>query len=693
MPTPLALVSDISNLVDELILQLNKRMITGRIEGTLFDVGGLNADTLKQTTAPVDLGSWWVDTSVSEQHVLRKYNAGNTTWEASTIREALFDSPALTGVPTAPTPLISDDSTKIATTAWVNLQDFGGAANAWTPDNDGPGSGLDADLLDGLNSTAFLRNDNSTNNVIASGQFLRFTHPEEFNTSDGRIGAGLFTPGLNIVGTQTEDAVNNRRRIGTYGFMTIGANSIGSATVPALGQDGIEGAGTLAIVNTARTYGLLFGVKNTGVPWIQAQRIDGTATGYDMELQPNGGSVWFEENRIRIGEWADVAGYLGLVNSDGSAVIVSSATAPHTVVGAKSGGSIFLRPNGTSAQQLDLNATEATFFSGTVRIGNPAGTNARYDSSGRVSINGGAYQTICHAGNDGPGSGFDADLLDGVQGSNYMRKDIVDIFANGYGARETFNINSDIYSGAIRYNPSTTGAPTTDWHNAFRSRSTSWGFPNHYCFDIAHPFFDDRLWARRVTNGSFGAWREILTHSHLPVDVWYKSHEGNDRLYYESGGITYHKSASDHRFRNTANAENVIITSAGNLTALGNITAFSDIRAKENFEPVVNALDIIEKINPVWFDWKTEFANGRGRETGFIAQEVEQVLPHLVITDSVVHEEGLEPSNGLTDMKSVDYGKMSVIAIAAIKEQQVLINKQQVLIDGLIQRIENLEDK
>jgi hypothetical protein len=41
-------------------------------------------------------------------------------------------SPALTGTPTAPTPLTADDSTKIATTAWVRLQGYGAGGGGAT---------------------------------------------------------------------------------------------------------------------------------------------------------------------------------------------------------------------------------------------------------------------------------------------------------------------------------------------------------------------------------------------------------------------------------------------------------------------------------------------------------------------------------------------------------------------------------
>jgi hypothetical protein len=65
-----------------------------------------------------------------------------------------------------------------------------------------------------------------------------------------------------------------------------------SDTIPAIGSPG----GKFSILNdgggtpsTAGNYGLLFGVMGTGDAFIQEQRVDGTATAYNLLLQPNGG--------------------------------------------------------------------------------------------------------------------------------------------------------------------------------------------------------------------------------------------------------------------------------------------------------------------------------------------------------------------------------------------------------------------
>ena len=69
----------------------------------------------------------------------------------------------------------------------------------------------------------------------------------------------------------------------------------------------------------------------------------------------------------------------------------------------------------------------------------------------------------------------------------------------------------------------------------------------------------------------------------------------------------------------------------GELKVRNNITAFaspmfSDIRLKKNVENITNGLEIINKLRPVSFTWK----NNNKKTIGFIAQEVEEILPEFV---------------------------------------------------------------
>jgi hypothetical protein len=65
----------------------------------------------------------------------------------------------------------------------------------------------------------------------------------------------------------------------------------------------------------------------------------------------------------------------------------------------------------------------------------------------------------------------------------------------------------------------------------------------------------------------------------------------------------------------------------------GDIVAFaaSDRRLKDNITPIPNALDKILKIGGYSFDWNDKQDVHTGKDIGVIAQEIEAVLPELVV--------------------------------------------------------------
>jgi microcystin-dependent protein len=143
----------------------------------------------------------------------------------------------------------------------ARLQESGGSINLngnriLTIADEGSGNGLDADTLDGVEGASYLRSDASDTYTgqldITSGQNIRFGHANQSDANDGKIGAGLFTSGLNIVGTQTVAAAG--RRISIYGTMYDGSssNKYWHAGIDGAGSgldadtlDGVEGASYL----------------------------------------------------------------------------------------------------------------------------------------------------------------------------------------------------------------------------------------------------------------------------------------------------------------------------------------------------------------------------------------------------------------------------------------------------------------
>jgi len=102
----------------------------------------------------------------------------------------------------------------------------------------------------------------------------------------------------------------------------------------------------------------------------------------------------------------------------------------------------------------------------------------------------------------------------------------------------------------------------------------------------------------------------------------------------------------------------------GHVTSTGTWASSSDVRFKKNITPIANSLEYIKNLNPVRFDMKNEEDSKTGNHFGFIAQEMEKVLPELVGTDN----EG---------MKSIEYATLTSILAGAVKEQQVTIESQK----------------
>ena len=124
----------------------------------------------------------------------------------------------------------------------------------------------------------------------------------------------------------------------------------------------------------------------------------------------------------------------------------------------------------------------------------------------------------------------------------------------------------------------------------------------------------------------------------------------------------------------TGGDEDFRMAGGGTFHAEGDIIAFSstissDRRLKENIEPLEYGLDDLLKIIPVSFDWRLD---NRGYDIGLIAQEILEIIPEIVETHPTIGytKKYLETNypTETTDRYTVDYAKLSVIIINAIKE-------------------------
>ena len=127
-----------------------------------------------------------------------------------------------------------------------------------------------------------------------------------------------------------------------------------------------------------------------------------------------------------------------------------------------------------------------------------------------------------------------------------------------------------------------------------------------------------------------------------------------------AGYSLYSTGASAYRF---------FVTYAGQINATStSITAISDESLKENIKDLETGLTEVMALKPRRFDWKEETKIGEKNVAGFIAQEVEAVLPDLVYDYQY---------NDTDIKKSVKMGDILPTLVKAIQEQQAIITQLQ----------------
>jgi hypothetical protein len=109
----------------------------------------------------------------------------------------------------------------------------------------------------------------------------------------------------------------------------------------------------------------------------------------------------------------------------------------------------------------------------------------------------------------------------------------------------------------------------------------------------------------------------------------------------------------------------------------------SDYRLKEDKQNF-DALEVVSSINAYDFAWK----GTDKREFGFMAHEIQDVLPYLVTGEK--DEVG---ENGQPVIQRVNYAKLTPILIKAVQQQQVMIEKLQQQVQELSSAIHSETSK
>lgn len=404
---------------------------------------------------------------------------------------------------------------------------------------DGTGSGLDADLFQGTPASGFLRNNGDE--TLAGTTFAINTDLNTFMDS--------------IVDIPTLKIIQNGAA--SDPFMTFRINGAGSVNLGLNHTNNKLSVGGLSLGNN------IYEIWHAGN--------QGTGSGLDADtFQGLAPSDFLRNNGDEV-----LAGTALVVNTDPGELISTGTHVP----------TLRMFQNNIAA---DAFSTYQINGGGSVHFGLDH-TNNKI-SVGGLSLGNNIYE-MWHAGNQGSGSGLDADTVDGVHASNIL---------------QTTGANT-ITSGTLTLNDNMT-----------------------------------------FSMGSGLDFRTFFNGAHLITDI---------------------KGTADWYIRDADTAGDVRFTfdiATGNFVAFGTVTGLSDVRIKENIEIIPDALDKVCSLSGYTFD-RTDIADVP-RQTGVLAQEVIDVLPEAVV----------ESENG---MLSVAYGNMMGLLIEAIKEQHEIVTQSSFYIE------------
>ena len=595
----------------------------------------------------------------------------------------------------------------------------------WNSTNDGSGSGLDADLLDGIDSGSFLRSDADD---TASGQYTF----SKVNDHAIRVGTIRGT----VVNSQTGEYIQmyNRVNIGSpAGWGSRGAPTYGLSTYG--GADLATDTGSVTISgNTA---------------WHAGN--DGSGSGLDADLldglQPSQLSV----------SYANSAGALAANTSPTVKVINFTGVGGDSGNGAQATGyGIYQQGGSWSPPFPDLCIAYHTGikigahfnYNGTRFYNNSDWVTELFsvgngDNNVRVIYN--LYRggnTVWDAGNDGSGSGLDADLLDGWHAGSIVK---------GSSGKGTTHIafGSSANSDSGFYDVHNNGTPTATWYSMVNMEH----YGGNHGHQIAGSFYSaGDLYNRNNSNTSFSAWARIWntandgsgsgldadlldgqqasafmssggggspTFTDLYVNSWLRNNAANTGIYNQALGAHWYASASgqwnmgggnthqylrmrtnhnstvigtmyantsyQHGFLNTADGWKFFADNSNNFYCYGNITAYySDTRLKDNQTQLTSGsgLALINQLKVKSFVWNNLTEDNPSIETGtteigLIAQEVEHLIPNAVVINEAsnpssaqieqAEKEGL-PVPEVPNYKTINYDKLIPFLVQSIQD-------------------------
>ena len=165
----------------------------------------------------------------------------------------------------------------------------------------------------------------------------------------------------------------------------------------------------------------------------------------------------------------------------------------------------------------------------------------------------------------------------------------------------------------------------------------------------------------------------------LPISGYYET--GSNKLYIENstsssplvwGDFALNRVVINGNATHNANAR----TFFSNGTAGGTSAWYndSDANLKKNINTIQNPLSKVLNLRGVNYEWKDSDNREKGVRMGFVAQEVQSVVPEVVSNENGTY--------------SMQYSPLTALLVEAIKEQQQIIEQQNKELQELRNQVE-----
>jgi hypothetical protein len=478
--------------------------------------------------------------------------------------------------------------------------------------NDGAGSGLDADLLDGLNSAT----SNTASTIVArdaSGNFSAGAITANYltiNAQNAAAGEGAeFRLAKSNVGNLSDDLIvdinGNNLRIfeagGSFRGVFVDINSCGSQSSLWHANNDGSGSGLDADLldglnlHTGRNNEANKVVRTDGSGYIQCGYINSSSGNEGNNSSParvwgtNGSDDYLRTYLTSALSAGYSINYTQGFNNNWNTDFQQAPAGSTILRGDTSSGSQTGGPGGSWWFQQNMRHTNSSNYWG-VQVAWGWEDNANRLRTRNVTGGSfGGWVNYWNDANDGAGSGLDADLLDGQQGSYYQNAG---------------NLNA--------------GTVPTARLASGTANSTTY-------------LRGDQTWAT-ISGGA------TLSNDTTTNATYYPTFSNATSGTYSTAYVS--------------NTKCTFNPSTGTLSATV-FTSLSDVTQKKNIQKISNSTDLIKQINGVRFDWKDNDESS----AGVIAQEVEEIMPEIVHTN----DDGI---------KSVNYNGIIGLLVEAIKEQQ-----------------------